>query len=268
MSLFSKGAELIGNALNNVGDAVSNVVTGAANVVSTAAHSTYEITSDITSSVSEFVKPVPVLSGLTDAAKSVVDGVVHGVEIVFEHFDMWAAEAGQAVGTVLSTTGNVITSAGNFDIEGIFNSVKDGIGTIVLKDIQFLKHHFNHDFEILQIPGKVIADSINSILKGLIGDNDISNSPKMIDAVQHGVLEDVLHEGIFNPILDTAANISESIFGDDLVSTLTPEDMGMGTSHHHADHTVDHTFDIQIMGDFEIQLIGDMVQIPELELIG
>jgi hypothetical protein len=256
MSFFSKGAELIGNALNYVGGTVSNVVTGAANAISTAAHSAYETTSNITSAISEYVKPVPVLSGLTDAAKAVVDGTVHGAEIVVEHFDMWAAEAGQAVGTVVSTTGDVITSAGNFDIEGIFSSIKDGVGTIVQKDIQFLEHHFNHDFEILQIPGQVIGNSINSILKDLIGDNDISNAPKMIDTVQHSILETGLHEGIINPILESATKISESIFGDDLVSTLTPEDMGMGTSHHHAAHA------------FEIQLIGDTVQTSELELVG
>ncbi|HAV2138784.1 hypothetical protein ACJ8PU_17920 [Serratia sp. CY81489] len=252
MFFLSKTAELMGNTLNYMGKSVSQVVTDVSNVASNLAHDIYETTSNLTNGISEIVKPVPILSGVTDAAKLVVDGTVHGAEIVVDHFDMWVAEAGQAVGTLVSTTGDVIANSGNLDIHGVIDSIKDGVGTIVQKDIQFLDHHLTHDLELLQIPGEVVGDGLSSILTGVLGDNIISNAPKIINELQHSLLETGLHEGIINPLLDIATKGSELIFGEDLVPTLKPDDMGMG-SFHHGDHGC------------EIQVVGvSPAQLPEL----
>ncbi|MEH2922094.1 hypothetical protein ACFFL1_13115 [Samsonia erythrinae] len=227
MGILNNTFSLIGKTLGFIGDAESNAVTSVANAVATAVSGAQQVVNGVTDFISDVTEPMPVVNGVVDAAANVINGATHGVEIVTHHFTMWGAEAGQAIGTVLNTTGDFVENIGEADLQGAICAIRDGIGEIVGKDLQYISAHLDHDAELIQIPIKVLTESVTDILKPIFGDNCITNLPSILDDLQNGILEGVILDQIVQPLLDCLAEFNESIFGYDGCD-LSASDMGMG----------------------------------------
>lgn len=259
MGILNNTFSLIGKTLGFIGNAESEAVTAVANIVATAASGTQQVVSGVTEFISDITEPLPVVNGVVDAAATVINGATHGAEIVVHHFTMWGAEAGQAIGTVIDTTGEFVENVGECDLQGAVCAIKEGIGEIVGRDLQYLSAHFNHDAEIIQIPIKALTEAVTDILKPIFGDNCITNLPSILDDIQNGVIEGVVLDQILQPLLDCLAEFNESIFGYDECD-LSPSDMGMGFlldcdhEEHHGDHSceeVEHN-----PCDFNVEIVG------------
>ncbi|MEH0833509.1 hypothetical protein [Pectobacterium cacticida] len=267
MGILNNAFSSFGNALNFVGEVESRTVTTVANVISSTATGIHDVVSGTTEFISDLTEPMPVINGVVDGAATIIDDAVHGAEIVVHHFAMWGAEPGQAIGTVVGSTGNAIDSFGNGDISGVLCSIKDCIGEIVERDQQYITAHLQHDAELIQIPIKALTEGVIDILKPIFGDNCITNIPSIINDIQHELIDGVILDNIAQPLLDCWAKFNEDVFGD-LVGNLSSSDMGMGFGsdgdhgHHsgeyegHDDNSCGHEHHVDTPCGFNVELVG------------
>ncbi|OEE65708.1 hypothetical protein A1OO_07820 [Enterovibrio norvegicus FF-33] len=232
MGWFTNFFKGIGDAISAVGDAIADVTTGIANVVSTAVSVVDEFISDVGDKIADATADIPIVNGITAAVATVIDGVTDAAEIVTHHFMMNVAQVGQATGTVISTTGDVVDAVCEGNTECIPEIIKDGIGEIVETADQHLAMHLEHDIELLQIPLEMVAEASSELLTGIIGHNDISQAPFLLDDAQSFVFDTVIHEGILEPAVDAWAVTNNHVFGN-VVDQLSHADMGMGWATDH-----------------------------------
>nr|WP_269809061.1 hypothetical protein [Enterovibrio nigricans] len=198
MGWFTNIFKGIGDAISAVGDAISDVVTGATNVVSTAVSVVEECISIAADKVAEVTVDIPIINGITAACATVVDGVTDAAEIVTHHFMMNVAQAGQAVGTVVSTTGEVVDAVCEGNAECVPEIIKEGVGEIIETAEEHLAMHLEHDIDLLTIPLEIVAEASSELLTGVIGCNEISQAPLLLDDCQSFVFDTVIHDASSN----------------------------------------------------------------------
>ncbi|PML81285.1 hypothetical protein [Enterovibrio norvegicus] len=226
MGWFTDIFKGIGDAISAVGDAISTAVTTVANAVSTAVSAVDEFLSDVGDKIAEATADIPIINGITAAVATVVDGVTDAAEIVTHHFMMNVAQVGQAVGTVVSTTGEVVDAAIEGHGECIPDIIKEGVGEIVETAEEHIAMHLEHDIELLQIPIDMISEASSELLTGIIGHNEISQAPLLLDDAQSFVF-DKLTDHVVDPAMEAWETANNHVFGN-TVDGLSHADMGMG----------------------------------------
>ncbi|NGN98808.1 hypothetical protein G5S52_14495 [Grimontia sp. S25] len=227
MGFFANLFSGIGEAISKVGEAIAEVTTGIANVVSTAVSAIDEGISWVGDKIAEATADIPIINGITAAVATVVDGVTDAAEIVTHHFAMNVAQVGQAVGEVIDTTGEVVEAVAEGNAHCVPEIIKEGVGEIVETAEEHLAMHLEHDIELLQIPIKVVSEATSELLTGVIGENHISQAPLLLDDAQSFVFDDVIHDGIFVPVVDGWEHLNNEVFGN-TVDGLSHSEMGMG----------------------------------------
>ncbi|MGP2836209.1 hypothetical protein ACTVKO_23090 [Serratia nevei] len=239
MELLQNNLMKVNKLLVNLGEIVSTDGTAVANTISSIATGIHNESNVAAKLIADdvVVKSIPILKGVAEVSKTVVDGTTHASEIVVHHFSMWGAEAAQDVGTITNAAGNIICDVGHLDIGAAVCEIKNCLGVMVERDQQYLKAHIAHDLELLQLPVKTIANSVIDVSKPLLGDNIVTNSPSLLDDAQYFVFENLIHDQVISPVLDGWAKENNEIFGEQL-GQLSHSDMGMGFSnennHHHS----------------------------------